>query len=138
MVAILRQRLQCRDCARTRLLLAKGYETLDQLDKAEKVVRAGLEREPNDYLLNLALADLLLMRGEEEELDQVARIIDKLEHDYHSGRSHKEYWVNYSFTCAIGSALAGDVEQARERLKEVRKREPKYPHLRKVLKALDE
>lgn len=133
-----RQHLKHKDSARNRLLLAKAYAELDRLDKAEEVIRVGLEREPDDFLLNLTLMDLLLIRGRDDDLRQAGQTLRKIEKDRHPGTGNDNRWTNFRFACGIGCGLNGEVKQAREWLEEVHKRKPQYPHLQEALKALDE
>ncbi len=73
LAAICRQRLEYHDSAHAQLLLAKAYENLEQMDRAEAVIRAGLKHEPDDFMLNLALANLLLMHSNSNDLRKAAQ-----------------------------------------------------------------
>ncbi|HEY7330696.1 MAG TPA: hypothetical protein VH592_23855 [Gemmataceae bacterium] len=132
------QRLKHCNTARNRLFLARVYVELDRLPKAEEVIRAGLDREPDDFLLNLSYADLLLMRGGNDELKQATEVLGKLEKGRSQAIADDRIWPNYCFACGISYGLSGDIDLARRWLEDVRKRKPKYPHLQEVLKALVE
>lgn len=133
-----RERLEQKDCARNRLALAGVYEHFDQLDKAEEIVRTGLQREPNDFMLRLAQADLLLVREDPESLHKAGELLVKLEEDAHSDDDSEDREINYAFAGGIYSGLRGRTEQARRWLKAVQKRQPEYPGIEDALKALDE
>lgn len=133
-----RERLEQRDSARNRLWLAKVYGVLNQLDKAEEVVRAGLQREPNDFMLHLALADLLLMHGDHESLRKAGELLGKLSGEKLLDGGTENRWANYAFTGGIYSGLIGQREQALQWLKALQKRHPDYSGLEDALKALEE
>lgn len=133
-----RQRLKHKDSAHTRLLLAKAYECLHQLDKAEKEIRAGLRRQPSDFMLNLALVDLLLMRDNDEDFTTARQILDKLGKDNREGSDDENRWANYTFTCGICIGLIGDVKEARRRLEAVQRHEPEQLRVKEALEALAE
>lgn len=132
-----RQRLKHEDSASNRLLLAKVYEDLHRLDKAEKIVRKGLEREPDDFMLTLALADLLLMRGDDASLKQAGGLLYKMREENLSDAGEQNRWANYTFACGVYFGLIGDSKQAHEWLDKVQKHQPKYSSLEQALKALD-
>lgn len=136
--AVCREHLKHKDSARNRLFLAKAYEYLDQLDKAEEVVRTGLQREPDDFMLRLALVDLLLMRGDKESLDQAGKILAKLRKEKLSDDGRENRWVNYTFAGGIYYGLIGKSEEAQKWLKAVKKRKPEYDGIEDALKALEE
>ncbi len=137
LTAVCRERLAHKDSARNRLMLAKGYEHLDQLDKAEEVVRAGLQRKPDDFMLRLTLADLLLMRGDKESLHQAGRTLAKLRNEKLSDGGSDNRWSNYTFASGIYYGLIGEREKAQKWLKQVQKHQPEYDGIEDALKALE-
>lgn len=136
--AVCQQRLKRNDSPRNRSLLAKTYEHLKQLDKAEEVVRAGLKREPHDFMLRVALADLLMICGGEESLSQAGQILDKLREEKNSASGPVDRRVYYMFAHGIFFGLIDAKQNSRAYLKAVQKRQPDYPGIADALKALDE
>lgn len=135
-----RQHLKHKNSAHNRLLLAKTYEGLQQFDKAEQEIRAGLKHHPGDFMLNLAWADLLLMRAKDEDLTTAGKILSKLGKNYRhrpdpDGENH---WTNYTFACGIFYGLIGDAQEARRRLEAVKRHEPNEERAKTALEALDE
>jgi hypothetical protein len=60
--------------------LAKAYERVGDLGRAEEQVRLGMSKEPNDFLATLSLATLLLKRGSDAStLRQAGELLDKAE-----------------------------------------------------------
>ena len=135
---VCRQRLERTDSARNRLLLAKAYESLDQLDKAEEIVRAGLKREPDDFMLRLTLADLLLIRGGDEDLNQAGQILYQMREEKLSVGGCENRWANYAFACGVYFGLLGEGDRARDCLEQVQKHQPNYKGTTEALKALGE
>lgn len=137
-VNVCRERLEHKDSPRNRLMMAKAYEYPDQLDKAEEVVRAGLQREPDDFMLRLALVDLLIMHGDKKSLREARKLLYKMHEDKLSDDGGENRWTNYAFTCGIYCGLLGDREKALKWLKVVQKRQPQYSGLEDALKALED
>lgn len=135
---VCRERLAYKDSARNRLKLAKAYDYLKQFDKAEEVVRVGLQREPNDFMLRLALADLLLIRGDPDSLRKAGELLVKLGEGKLSDDGIEHHWTNYAYASGICCGLFDQREKALEWLKAVQKRQPKYSRLEDALKALEE
>lgn len=138
LVALIHQRLKTHDSAHNRLSLAKAYEHLDLFDKAGEIVQEGLKREPENVLLKLALADLLLKHYDEESLKQAGEILSQLSHEKLAGGEAELRGENYLFSCGIYFGLTGESQRARECLERLRKQKPDYEGIEKALKALDE
>lgn len=138
MAAVCRERLAHKDSTRNRLWLVKAYDYLYQLDKAEEVVKAGLQREPEDFMLRLTLADLLLMRGDKESLHQAGQLFAKLDKEKISYEGCEHRWSNFAFASGIYCGLIGERELAQKWLKAVQKYKPEYPEINDALKALEE
>ena len=138
-VDLCRQRLENDDCPRIRLFLAKAYERLDEPGRAEAVIRVGLNHEPDDFTLNLALADLLLMQDDTfENLKMAVDILHKLDKQYQRTplAVDEDCRANYVFAWAIVAGLAGEVKKAREFLERLQKDQPDYPDIKEALEAL--
>lgn len=135
-VKLCHQQIKYKDSAHNRLILAKIHEHLGQNDKTEEAVREGLKRYPDDFLFNLAFADLLLRRGDAKELKQAAQILTKLQKERDEGPPSENRWANHCFACGIYFGLTGDENWARRLLEDVRKRRPDYPGIKEALDAL--
>lgn len=133
-----RERMAQKDCASNRVMLAKLYELQDRLDKAEEVVRIGLRREPNDFMLRLALADLRLLHGDEASLYLAGESLVKLYEADLLSHGREDRWANCTFACGIYFGLIGKTERATEWLKLVQKHKPDYPKIEDALKALED
>jgi tetratricopeptide (TPR) repeat protein len=133
-----RDRLTQQDSACNRVLLAKAYDYLNQPGKAEEVLRAGLERDPSSFPLELALADLLLMRGDDESVRQAGGLLHKMEQEKPPVAGDPLQWANYTFAWGVYFGLIGDGERARRWLQEVEKHDPHYANIHEALKALDD
>lgn len=139
LAAVCRERLEHKDSARNRLMLAKAYDHLHHIDQAEEVVRTGLQREPNDFMLRLSLADLLLMSKDHENAYKAGEILSKLhEEKLSDGWKGENRWINYTFTSGIYYGMIGQREQAQKWLRAVQKHNPKFSGLEDALKALEE
>lgn len=136
--AVCRERLNYKDSALNRLMLAKAYDYLHQLDKAEEVIRAGLQREPVDFMLRLALADLLLMHGNEASLRQAGELLVKVDEKDLSNNGREDRWANYTFAIGIYYGLIGEREKAQKWLRQVQKHKPQYPGIEDALNALED
>ena len=136
--AVCREHLKYKDSAHNRLMLAKAYGYLREFDKAEEVVRAGLHREPNDFMLRLALADLRLLRGNEASLYLAGESLVKLYEEKNSDHGRENRWANYTFAVGIYYGLIGERERAEEWLKAVQKHRPAYPGIKDALNALSQ
>lgn len=136
LAAVWREHLKYKDSARNRLMLAYAYGYLREFDKAEEVIRAGLQREPDDFMLRLALADLLLMGGDEASLYQAGELLVKLNEEKNSDNGREDRWANCTFAFGIYYGLIDKSEWAKEWLKSVQKHRPDYPGIKDALNAL--
>ncbi len=123
------------DSAHVRFFLAKAYEDLGQFDKAEEEVRAGLKRDPDDFMLKLSLADLLLMRGTGVQLHEARQLLYNMRADQMS-EGNENRWGNYIFSCGIYFGLIGETKTARQWLEDLQKRQPDYFGAKEALQAL--
>ncbi len=133
-----RCRVRHKDSAHNRLFLAKAYEYLNQLDRAEGEIREGLKREPDDFMLNLALADIFLMSNKADDLERAGDLLCKAAKSHDPGAIGENRWVNYTYACGIFYGLRGDVEKARRSLDEVQRRMPEILPVKEALLALDD
>jgi tetratricopeptide (TPR) repeat protein len=133
-----REHLELKDSAWNRVFLAKAYEDLHQLNKAEEVVYAGLAKEPSSFLLRLALTDLLLMRGGDDSVRQASDILKRMRQEELAEAKYEKRWANYMFTCGVYLGLTGSRDQARQWLLHLQKDVPRYGKIQEALKALDD
>jgi tetratricopeptide (TPR) repeat protein len=129
--------LKQRDTPEIRILLAKAFEHLDQFDQAERVIRSGLSRHPDDVRLNLALLDLEPKKSEGSHVEQAEQILIRLEKARHLLEVDANLWANYIVACGVFYGLKGEMAIARERFEMVQKMKPDYPQVQEALKALD-
>jgi Tfp pilus assembly protein PilF len=125
------------DTPEIRLLLARCYDHLDQLDQVERVIRHRLSRYPDDPRLQLVLLDLELRKGERSNLEQSEQLLIRLEKDRRSLEAEATLWTNYLFACGVYYGLMGETALARERFEMVQKIKPDYPQVQEALQALD-
>lgn len=125
------------DTPEIRIFLAKSYEHIDQFDQAERVIRSGLSRHPDDPALNLALLDLELKKGETSNIELAERILTRLEKERRSLGADANLWANYVFACGVYYGLKDERALARERFEMVQKMKPDYPQVQEALQALD-
>jgi Tfp pilus assembly protein PilF len=118
--------------------LAKAYEDLAQVDRAEEQIRAALTKEPDDFLCNVALAVLLMKHDNPADLSNAVDALRKaaISRSPESPVEHRA--VNHAIASAICLGLLGDVASARQRLERVRQSDPKNEQVQMILEALDE
>jgi tetratricopeptide (TPR) repeat protein len=133
-----RRRVKQKDSAHNRLFLARAYEYVDRLDKAGDEIRAGLRLAPDDFMLNVALADMLLMRGQPNDLKKTGELLCIAAKNHDREAPGENRWINYTYACGIFYGLKGDVKQARQCLLAVQRRGPEGLFTKEALQALDE
>lgn len=134
-LACCRKRLEHKDSARNRFLLAKSYEKLDQYDKAEEQVRIALKQEPEHPHCNVALAALLLRKG--VPAAEVGKQLDRAWQLPKLAES-KELEADLLVLRATHDALTGKPWLARLQLKEVLERDKDHKTAKAVLEVLAE
>jgi tetratricopeptide (TPR) repeat protein len=134
-VALCQDRIKVRDCARSRFLTAKAYESGKKPDKAEQELRAALKLEPGHFLANLGLAALLLRKGEAAQLTEAAKLLDKAEQVL--GKEPPKGELNkLRLVRGIYLGLTGDGASAVKVIQQVSDTEPGNPDARAALAAL--
>jgi tetratricopeptide (TPR) repeat protein len=145
LAALGEERLKYMATVRNHLLLAKAYEKLEKLDKAEAHAQAALKQKPDDFLTNLMVAALLMKRSTDaatlaragERLTRAGKMMNKMP----PGESFVDYMSrtkDYGFLRGIYLALNGDTEKARVQLKETLASAPEEESVQEALAALDE
>lgn len=138
LVSLYQERLKRNDTAQNRLILAKAYERLNRLDKAEEQVQAALKREPDDFLANLALAVLWLKRSDDEVVFQKAKVQFARVTQVLSGREPRHQLIDYALMRGIFLALNGDLGEARRQLIDVLEADKDNTEAKEALTALGE
>lgn len=132
-----KERLATRDAPRTRLLLAKAYEKLEQLAPAEEQARAAANLAPDDFYAALGVAALLLRRGETPAaLAEAGQWLNRAERACAGGATPQQ-WSELALTRAIHLGLSGEDEKARDLLKQIIGRDPGAEDARRALEVLE-
>jgi len=131
-------RVQQKETARNRILLAKAHERLNQLDRAEANVLLALKLDPNDFTANLAQAALLMKRRSDSGgLGGAARYLGKAEQILKKENKENDLrYVQLRLTSSIYYALRGDTDKARELLNDVLESDKNNQEAREILSAL--
>jgi tetratricopeptide (TPR) repeat protein len=116
LVEICSSRFESLPNARSGALLAKAYDRAGDASRAELVAMTGLAAHPNDFLLNLSLAALLLKRESGDGIWRVNDLLRKAEKQI--GRaSTAQNRLDLALAQSIYLALTGRAEEARAVLK---------------------
>jgi tetratricopeptide (TPR) repeat protein len=133
------QNLKRKDTIRNRIVLAKVYDKLNETQQAEEQVRTILKREPDNILANLALASLLLKRGQDEsvlrEIEVVLRRTGPL-FEKTDTSDIRDLQVHYVLTVAVFYGLSARNEDARAEVRKVLSQDPDSDYAKAVLAAL--
>jgi tetratricopeptide (TPR) repeat protein len=133
-----KKRLQQKDSAYIRYLLAVAHERSGQFNEAEVEVRAALKLVPEDMMVNLGLAALLLRHSERDEsLAEAGRLMDRVETVLPSTIDVK-LKLNYLALRGIYFGLRGDREAACRLLSEVLETDKNHDAASAALVALGE
>ena len=132
------QRVQQKETARNRILLAKAYERLNKLDRAEQNVLLALKLDSNDFTANLAEAALLMKRRvDASSLNSAYRFLARAEQALKKENKETEMrFVQLSLTSSIYYALRGEVDRARQLLRGVLESDKNNEEAREILNAL--
>jgi len=133
------QNVKRKDTLHNRSVLAKVYDKLNKAQKAEDQIRSILRKEPDNIWANLALASLLLKRGQDESvlreaeavLEKTAPLLEKTDTS-----EIRELQVHYVLTVAALYGLAGNHEAARAAVKKVLSQDQDNDYAQAVLAAL--
>jgi tetratricopeptide (TPR) repeat protein len=133
---VTQRRVQHKDSARNRFLLAKAHAKLGQDREAEEHLRAALKREPKDVLTTLALAALLTNRADKEDLAEAGKLLDAAE-GLLKESSDEDQKVHWATTRAIHLGLTGNTVEARTQLREVLSQHKDCASAEQALEALE-
>ncbi len=116
--AVARKRLETKDNAHNRLLLAKVYADQGQFAKAAEQLRAGLKSEPKDLDCRLGLAAALLKREDASSLQMAGDELDRDEAQVKADKS-RGYQTSYLLLRGLHAALDDRPAPAKKYLKQV-------------------
>jgi tetratricopeptide (TPR) repeat protein len=114
LLAVSRERLQHRDSARNRFLLAKVCEAVNRPAEAMQILEVALKHEPDNFLCNLGLA-ALLMKCDDRMLERAGRLLDRAEQSLRK-QPTEENVILYGVLRLTFLALNGQADQARAQL----------------------
>ncbi len=141
LLATCEERVKQTDSARSRILLAKAYEKLKLWDECEQQIRLALKLDPDDFTANLALADLLLKRGQDSTalsdangwLVRAEYLLNKM-----TPRQRTQlHMVDLTLARGIYFALTDEVETARRWVKAVIDQDKDNKFAQEILDAMD-
>lgn len=138
LVALSQERLKHQDSARNRLILARAFKTLNQLDKAEEQIRSALKLAPEDFAANLSLAALLLKRRDDAAVLREVQVHLLKASDALEKNPDPEQQDQFLVMAAIHFGLQGDVAGARRLLQSVLASDGSNRSARAALQALGE
>lgn len=116
LVEICSSRFSSLPSARSSALLAKAYDRVADSTRAELAALSGLAAHPNDFLLNLSLAAILLKRESGEGLWRVNDLVRKAEKQL-VPTSSAQNRLDLALIKGIWLALADKPEEARAAIK---------------------
>jgi tetratricopeptide (TPR) repeat protein len=139
MLPLCEERVKGKDTIHNRILLAKVYDKLHKAQKTEDQLRSILKNEPDNVCANVAMASLLLKRGQDESvlreakglLERTKPLLEKTDTS-----DSRDLQVHYVLTVAVFYGLAGDNEAARAEVKKVLDQDPVNDYAKAVLAAL--
>lgn len=111
-------RLETAPTSRNQLLLARAYERAGNVEKAQWSAVSALAANKNDFLANLAVANMIFKHPDESLLPRALDCIKRAEKHLGSFPTQQNY-VDLALTRAIYFGLTDQPEQARTVLKEM-------------------
>jgi tetratricopeptide (TPR) repeat protein len=128
-------RLRVADTARNRCWAARAYLELDQLDRAEKMLRAGLRLDEKSTLTQVSLAAALLKRGDRDAVAEAGQCLDRAERLL-STSSENGLAEDVALLRAVHAALNGNPAEARQLLRAVLERNKDHATAAKMLQTI--
>jgi hypothetical protein len=120
-LTVARRRIEFKDNAHNRFLLAKVYAASNQFDKAAEELRAGLKNNSKDLNCHLGLIALVLKRDDERALQDARKrfavIAPRMKEE-----KNKQCWLSYFLLRGIHYGLCDRPDWAREWFKQVLRR----------------
>jgi tetratricopeptide (TPR) repeat protein len=122
---------------RSSVMLAKAYDRNGDSTRAEWTALNAASAYPNDFLVNLSLAALLLKRDNAESfLWRVQEAVTKAEKQFGSNFSRQNH-IDFVLIKSIYLAMADQTDQARAVLKEFSARGNPPPEIQELTRLLD-
>lgn len=129
--------LKVQESPRTRVLLAKAYESLNQNDSLLETAEQAFRKFPEDPIANLALAAALMRTSSEEaSLARAARCLGKAE-DKISKNPTRDNIINILYLRGLFFGLTDQTEQARAVLRKILEAEKDNRRAKEALEAID-
>lgn len=138
LLEVCQERLRQQDTARNRLLVAKSYERLNQLDRVREECEVLQRRYPDDFNANLALAAALL-KGPTDDL-LIARSVQLLSkaESLAAKSPSREQVANLLFLRGLFLGLVDQVEGARANLKKLLEIDSDQEDAKEALEILEQ
>jgi tetratricopeptide (TPR) repeat protein len=134
---ICEERVRQKESARNRILLAKAYERLNQLTRAEQNVQLALKLDGNDFTANLCQAALVMKRNSDSSLGAAYRYLSKAEQVLKKeNRDMEQRYLQLALISSIYYALGGETEKARQLLRGVLESDKNNQDAREIMSAL--
>jgi tetratricopeptide (TPR) repeat protein len=135
----LEDRIKHEDTPYNCLALAKTYDQMADTTRASKLVLAGVQRFPNDFLLNLAAVDVLLRQTDAGALQQAEKHMEHAQALFArlSDDDRKSQSANMNLTRGVYLALTGKITYAREALQKVLEEDEYDPEAKTLVAILD-
>ncbi len=131
------ERVHQKESARNRVLLAKAYERLNQLTRAEQNVQLALKLDANDFTANLCQAALVLKRNSDSSLGSAYRYLAKAEQVLKKeNRDIEQRYLQLALISSIYYGLGGETEKARQLLRGVLESDKNNQDAREIMSAL--
>lgn len=136
-IAVARRRIDFKDNAHNRFLLAKVYTDGNQFDKAAEELRSGLKDDPKDLNCRLGLLALAL-KGEtaqslQEAGEQLKDLFPRIKEE-----KNKRVWLDYYVLAGICAALNDRPEWAKDTFQRLLQQNRGEPMVTRALVALGE
>ncbi|HEY7311488.1 MAG TPA: hypothetical protein VH643_19150 [Gemmataceae bacterium] len=136
-ITLARRRIEIKDNAHNRFLLAKAYADRKQFDKVAEELRAGIKDDPKDMNCRLGLIAVLLKLDDAESLKQAGEQLDAVEARIEQEKS-KERERSYFLLRGIHDALSDGSERANKLFRQILKQHKGDTTAAQALAALGE
>jgi tetratricopeptide (TPR) repeat protein len=132
------EQLKHKDSARNRLLVAKAYESLNLLSKAQEQVQAALQIEPKDFLATVGKAALLLKQADNAGALAEAGVVLGRAEKLLAKDAPRDERLDYIAILGVYMGLTGDRAEARRLLRQVLEQDGNHRMAAAAIRALGE
>jgi tetratricopeptide (TPR) repeat protein len=139
MLPLCEERVKRKDSIRNCGVLAKVYDKLNKVEKAEAQLRSILKKEPDNLWATVSLASLQLKRSHDESLLREAEVLLKKTGPLlgkTDAPDNRDLQVHYVLTVAVFYGLTGGTEAARAEVRRVLSQDQDNDYAKAVLAAL--